>query len=111
MSACLAARWGGGPGVWAIVGVLAMLPGEGCSSPPRVMDARGEAARAAVPRERPADFTLAATVLSPGSVDAKKLPRSLRPGRYIVEADGVLRAATGPGATTTTYPRRTRQLT
>ena len=108
MSTFCAKRW-----AWTVAMVAcagAALAGA-CSSSARVMGVRGEDARAAVPRARPADFTLAATVLSRGSVEAKKLPRSLRPGRYIVEADGVLRAATGPGATTTTFPGRTRQLT
>lgn len=39
------------------------------------------------------------------------LPRSLRPARYIVEADGVLRVSIGAGASTTTFPSQTRQLT
>lgn len=38
------------------------------------------------------------------------LPRTLRPARYIVEADGALRAAVGPGADANTFPGRTRQL-
>lgn len=78
------------------------------------------------PESRPEDFMLAVTVLGPGrgsgpvvkategetgqETIAATLPRSLRPGRYIVEADGALRAALGPGAEATTYPPRTRQL-
>lgn len=63
------------------------------------------------PDERPEDFTLAVTVLTPRELLRVDLPRSLRPARYIIEADGALRAAVGPGAGATTFPPRTRQLT
>ena len=63
-----------------------------------------------LPDARPDDFVLAATVYSPKSMREAKLPRSLRAARYIVEADGVLRAATGPGGEATTYPGQTRRL-
>jgi hypothetical protein len=63
------------------------------------------------PDDRPADFVLAATVHSPESMSKARLPRSLQPARYVVEADGVLRAAVGGAAQTTTFPGRTRQLT
>ena len=64
---------------------------------------------------------VAATVLVPermlasgeeGLVGAAgQLPRSLRPARYVIEADSCLRAAVGPDADATTFPARTRQLT
>ena len=65
----------------------------------------------------PADFTLAVTVMRPVPLGAlinarTEPPRSgaLRPARYVVEADAVLRAAIGYGATEQTFPPRTRQL-
>lgn len=58
--------------------------------------------------EPPRDFALAVTVVSPLGDDAE---RALRPAKYIVEADGVLRASVGPGSNTETFPPRTRQLT
>src|SRR5262245_9284621 len=64
-----------------------------------------------LPDDRPDDFVLAATVYSPQTMREARIPRSLRPARYIVEPDGSLRAAVGPGADATTYPGRTRQLT
>jgi hypothetical protein len=64
-----------------------------------------------LPDDRPDDFVLAATIFSPNVAHEARLPRSLRPARYIVEPDGSLRAAIGPGADATTYPGRTRQLT
>jgi hypothetical protein len=55
------------------------------------------------------DLALAATVFSPRvPLPESGLPRSLRPARYIVEADGVLRAAQGP--TSPGFPPRVRQL-
>jgi len=68
-------------------------------------------AEAPLPDERPADFVLAATVYSPRSMEKARLPRSLKPARYIIEADGVLRAAVGPGSAGTTFPGQTRRLT
>lgn len=65
----------------------------------------------APPAQRPQEFVLSATVYAPAGQGTARPERALRPGRYIVEADGVLRAALGPGATTTTYPHQTRQLT
>jgi hypothetical protein len=113
----------GGLALGAVGGVG---PG-GCGSTPRLP----ETAAAPLPENRPRDFELAVTVLSPpGARDqadqselmdeegqfgpppgsGPKLPRSLRPARYIVEADAVLRVAEGEGAKTTTFPLRTRQL-
>jgi hypothetical protein len=65
----------------------------------------------AIPEDRPKDFIFAATIYSPKSMRDASLPRSLKPARYIIEADGVLRAAVGPGSTVETYPGQTRQLT
>lgn len=78
----------------------------GCSSKPRPV-----AQPEPIPDERPVDFVLAATVFTPENLKTDSLPRSLRPARYIVEADGALRASVGPGATVTTFPPQTRQLT
>jgi len=67
---------------------------------------------AATPEQMPDDFTLSITVRAPG-VDEAVLagrPRSERPGRYIIEPDGVLRAAIGPGATPRVFPGQTRRL-
>jgi hypothetical protein len=63
-----------------------------------------------LPDERPADFVLAATVYSPDSMSEAKLPRSLRGARYVVEADGALRAATGEDLKNKTFPGQVRQL-
>lgn len=68
--------------------------------------------------EPPADFALGATVLRPVPLAlgagvrtaGSGLRLAERPARYLVEADAVLRAAIGPGASETTYPPRTRQL-
>lgn len=58
--------------------------------------------------DSPADFVLSVTVLSPPSVEMR--PLSLRNARYILEPDGALRAALGPGVTPSVYPPRARQL-
>lgn len=113
----------GGLALGAVGGVGAA----GCSATPPLP----ETAAAPLPDARPRDFELAVTVLSPpvakAGVDEEelmdeagqfgppppsgpRLPRSLRPARYIVEADGVLRVAEGEGAKTTTFPLETRQL-
>jgi hypothetical protein len=65
----------------------------------------------AIPEARPSDFVMAATVFSPARLSGADLPRSLKPARYVIEADGVLRAATGSAADATTFPGQTRQLT
>lgn len=76
------------------------------------------ATRAAAGTDYPSDFTLSVTVMTPdqesGANDrdltfGKDLAE--RPGRYIVEPDGLLRAAVGAGATTQVYPPRTKYLT
>lgn len=80
------------------------------------------AARVSAAPARPADFTLAVTVRgSPPARPARSgggasttrpasPPPGLRPARYVIEADGVLRAALGPGATDDTFPVATRRL-
>ncbi len=62
--------------------------------------------------DRPADFSLAATVYRPAAwrPDDTVLPRALRPARYIVEPDGSLHAAIGAGSNITRYPPTTRRL-
>ncbi len=61
----------------------------------------------------PDDFWLSVTVTGPvresmAAYDA--LPRALRPARYVLEADHVLRAAVGPGAKDEAFPAPTRRL-
>jgi hypothetical protein len=69
-----------------------------------------ESPAAVLPDERPEDLAVAATVFSPRvPLPEDTLPRSLRPARYIIEADGVLRAA--EGASAPAFPPRVRQLT
>jgi hypothetical protein len=89
--------------------VLGGLALPGCSSTPAV---RPEPEPAVLADRAPADFALGITVLSPASDPAQidATPRPQRPARYIVEPDGVLRAAIGPGATPRVYPGRTRRL-
>jgi hypothetical protein len=80
----------------------------GCHAPPQAPPALGDPP----PQTRPRDFVLAATILAPQrATPATGLPRSLQPARYIVEADGCLRAAIGPGSDEKTFPPRSRQLT
>jgi len=67
------------------------------------------------PAEPPPDFTLAITVLSRENPQVDRDPRTLarpyRPGRYILEPDGVLRVAIGTGALPKTFPPAMRRLT
>lgn len=81
-----------------------------CSSAPA---ARTEPEPAPLPDQPPADFVLSVTILGPAGTAAEvdATPRPLRPARYLVEPDGVLRAAIGPGATPRVYPGETRRLT
>ncbi len=90
-----------------VFGGLGVLPG--CSSTPRPIP---EPEPIVLPDVAPEDFALSITVISPASADdpIDDLPRAERPARYVVEPDGVLRAAIGPGATPRVYPRQTRQL-
>jgi hypothetical protein len=66
-----------------------------------------------LPEHAPPDFTLGVTVLSPAATaeEIDAAARAERPGRYIVEPDGVLRAAIGAAATPRVYPGQTRRLT
>lgn len=100
--------------------LLGCLAPGGCSPTPGTSDkqtATGGSA-SAEPAGYPADFSLSVTVMTPGQeTDAKGRDLTFgkdladRPGRYIVEPDGLLRAATGAGATTRVYPPRTKYLT
>jgi hypothetical protein len=58
----------------------------------------------------PSDAMLSVTVM-PQRPRFQRPEREFAPARYIVEADGVLRAAVGDGVTVQTYPGRTRDLT
>ncbi len=58
----------------------------------------------------PSDAMLSVTVM-PQRPRFQRQEREFAPARYIVEADGVLRAAVGEGVTVQTYPGRTRDLT
>ncbi len=60
--------------------------------------------------QRPADFTIDAVVHGPANASSDT-PRVQRSARYIVEPDGVLRAALGDGASFDEYPWPTRTLT
>lgn len=70
---------------------------------------------ATLPQHRPADLMVAATVYAPermvaGAGGAERLPRSLRPARYVIEADSSLRAVRGSGVDAATFPPRVMQL-
>jgi len=56
----------------------------------------------------PTNFTLAITVQSPAVRGGQ--PRSAQPARYILEPDGLLRAAATRAATEEFYPAQTRRL-
>lgn len=59
----------------------------------------------------PEDFWLSVTVQGPQRATGyAMLARSDRPARYVVEADRVLRAAVGPGASENRFPPQTRTL-
>ena len=55
----------------------------------------------------PADFALAVTVMG----EEVTTGWVLEPARFVIEPDGVLRAATGAGVGPSVYPPRTRRLT
>lgn len=80
--------------------VFVFLLASACSSSP-------EPAAESVPH----DFALSVTVLDRAGDSHPVLTRALRPARYIVEPDQVLRASVGPGSQTTTYPPAIRTLT
>lgn len=96
-----------------IVAALAVaLLCQGCASPaappapPHPTASPG--AFAAAP---PADFTLAFTVLNQTSRrQVASIPRGVRPMRFLMETDWVLRAFSGPNITDQSFPRETRQL-
>ncbi|RMH26729.1 MAG: hypothetical protein D6692_08705 [Planctomycetota bacterium] len=56
---------------------------------------------------RPSDFTLGLTVFGPVTETARP---GQHPARYLLEPDGWLRAAVGPGANQTVHPTLTRWL-
>lgn len=86
-----------------MVGAVCWLGG--CASP-------GTLERATAPD----DFVLGVTVYDRpsatpvSSTRGEDLPRALKPGRYIVEADGVLRASLGNAAKADVFPPMTRRL-
>jgi len=85
--------------VLALIGLLLSLTFPGCGSVPR----------AGVTRDTPpAAFGLSVTVIRGDAATPNPLHR---PARYVLEADGWLRAGTGPGATRETLPPRVRRLT
>ncbi len=89
--------------------LLACLTLAACSSTPTV---RPEPEPIVLPESAPDDFALSVTILGPETEPAEidAAPRTQRPARYIIEPDGILRAAIGPGATPRVYPGQTRQL-
>jgi hypothetical protein len=58
-------------------------------------------------QQAPDDFTIDVTVQGPPEILEI---RARRPGRYIVEPDGILRAGVGAGVSVNYYPPQTRQL-
>ncbi len=64
----------------------------------------------------PDDFVLGVTIYDQPTSDRvsrsrpSNLPRALRPGRYVIEADGVLRASLGTAAAPDVFPPMTRRL-
>lgn len=88
---------------------VSLLGIAGCSTSPRPL---AEPEPVVLPDRAPDDFALSITVVGPasGAEPAEDLPRAQRPARYLVEADGILRAAVGPGSTPRVFPRETRQL-
>lgn len=74
---------------------LAILSVVGCAPRPLVL-----------PADRPGDFTMLVTVY-PAAADP---PAWLRPARYAVEPDGLLRAESGPGVAQPGFPPIARRL-
>lgn len=95
--------------ILAALAVLAAGLLGACSSSP-VVKPRPEPPP--LPEHAPEDFTLAITVMGPAATpeEVNAAPRPERPARYIIEPDGILRAAIGPGATPRVFPGETRQL-
>lgn len=88
---------------WAVAGA-------GCSSSRPV----GPVAKEPTP---PADFSVAVVVRVPDSqaeawtAADRSRPRAVRPARYLLEADNLLRVVVGPGGMPKTFPPPTRRLT
>ncbi|MCB9845545.1 MAG: hypothetical protein H6811_06135 [Phycisphaeraceae bacterium] len=82
------------------VGLCLVSLGAACSSAPQA----GEMA--------PGDFSISVTVTSPEQDAAiiERLPRHVRPARYVLEPDWVLRVGVGPGARPEYFPPRLRRL-
>ncbi|MCC5824373.1 MAG: hypothetical protein LAT64_12005 [Phycisphaerales bacterium] len=78
--------------------VVLLLAAGGCRAP----------ASRALPEARPADFALGLTVYTP---EAPVRRPGQRAARYAVGPDGLLRTATGQGATVRVHPPVARQLT
>jgi hypothetical protein len=66
----------------------------------------GQMADQSLPDRRPADFTLGVVVY--GDEDSPGVEH--RSARYIIDADGYLRASVGSGSSPSTYPKITRRL-
>jgi hypothetical protein len=66
----------------------------------------GQMTDQSLPDHRPTDFTLGVVVF--GDEDSPGVEH--RPARYIVDADGYLRASVGAGSSPSTYPKITRRL-
>lgn len=90
---------------WAAAAVAIVVLGA-CSSD-------GQQRSAGTSRAVPGDFALEVTVYSPPVPAARieDLPRTTRPGRYVLEADGTLRSVHGPESDRWPFVPMTRQLT
>ncbi len=84
-----------------------------CATAPREPDLAPARPAAPVAATPPDDFRIGITLLGPlrAASATAALPRSLRPGRYVVEPDRVLRVSLGAGAQETSFPPQTRRLT
>lgn len=84
--------------------LASLLSAGGCAQPGR-LDANSA----------PDDFMLGLTVFEPptpipGQRTRTDLPRALMPSRYVIESDGILRAAFGNAASPSRFPAQTRRL-
>lgn len=92
--------------MWIGIGLAAVMT-SGCGSSRHAV----QPVATPPPTERPADLAVAVTVFSPRKpLPPSTLPRSLKPGRYILEADGVLRASRAAVPDAAGFPPRARQL-
>lgn len=100
--------------VWLVSIIAAGIALGGCAGGRgRAGAGTGDASAArALPEDRPPDFTLSVTVYSPAQDEAEiaAAPRTLRPARYVMEADGLLRAQVSPGLTPESFPTVVRRL-